>query len=187
MKRIIVALTFLLATSSVASAQFVKSKENLRGLTGVRLMVMYGHCPTRDISNCAKGLDEAQRPEVLRMLEADATAKLEEAGIPLFGLADERSAKAGGPKLIIMVTLDKLNGFVHPIVTEVKLLQRVRLVRDVSIEYDAVTWSIGGVGAPKLEIPVLRRLVASNLDDFIEDYRSVNPKQSASSSKDKIK
>jgi hypothetical protein len=132
-------------------------------------------------------LDKPQRPEVLRMLEADATAKLEEAGIPLFGLADARSSQAGGPRLIIMVTLDKLNGFVHPIVTEVKLLQRVRLVRDASIEYDAVTWSIGGVGAPKLEIPVLRSLVASNLDDFIEDYRSVNPKQSASSSKDKIK
>lgn len=188
MKRIIVTLTFLLATSSVASAQFTKSKENLRGLTGVRLIVMYGHCPTRDISNCAQGLDEAQRPEVLRMLEADATAKLEEAGITVFGLADKRNdRKAGDPKLIIMVTLDKLNGFVHPIVTEVKLLQRVRLVRNSSIEFDAVTWSIGGVGAPKLEIPVLRSLVASNLDDFIEDYQSVNAKQSASSSKDKIK
>ena len=85
-----------------------------------------------------------------------------------------------------MVTLDKPNGFVHPVVTEVKLLQRVRLMRDPSIEYDAVTWSREGVGQP-LEISRIRRLVADHLDRFIEDYRSVNPKQSASSGKNKSK
>jgi hypothetical protein len=163
--------------NSGASAQFAPGKENLRGLTGVRLIVMFHR---------ADGLDEAQRPEVLKMLEADTTAKLEEAGIPLFGLADKRTQQAGAPKLIVLVTLDKPNGFVHPVVIEVKLLQRVRLVRDPSIEYDAVTWSLGGVGQP-LEISRIRRLVAGDLDRFIEDYRSVNPKQSASSSKDKSK
>ena len=56
MKRIVLTLILLLATSSVASAQFAQSKENLRGLTGVRLIVMYHR---------ADGLDEAQRPEVL--------------------------------------------------------------------------------------------------------------------------
>jgi hypothetical protein len=83
--------------------------------------------------------------------------------------------------------LDKPNGFVHPIVTEVKLLQRARLVRDPSIEYDAVTWSREGVGGPNLEISRIQRLVANHLDRFIEDYRSVNPKQSASSSNHKYK
>ena len=179
MKRIVLALSFLLATSSVASAQFTPTKENLRGLTGVRLIVMFGHCPTRNPINCAEGLEEAQRLEVLQMLEADVTAKLQEAGIPLLRNANELH-KAGGPRLIVMVTLDKPNGFVHPIVTEVKLLQRVRLVRDSSIEYDAVTWSQGGVGQP-LEISRIRRLVANHLDRFIEEYLSVNPKQSASS------
>jgi len=186
MKRIILALTLLLATSSAASAQFAPSKENLRGLTGIRLIVMYGHCPSRDFSNCAEGLDEAQRPEVLKMVEADTTAKLQQAGIPLFGLADKRNQEAGGPKLIVMVTLDKPNGFVHPVVTEVKLLQRARLVRDPSIEYDAVTWSHEGVGQP-LEVTRIRRLVADQLDRFIADYLSVNPKQSASSGNDKSK
>ena len=185
MTRITLALTFLLATTSVASAQFTPSKENLRGLTGVRLIVMFGNCPTRDPINCAEGLDEAQRPEVLKMLEADATAKLQNAGIPLFGSVDKRNSTAGGPKLIVMVTLDKPNGFIHPIETELKLLQRVRLSRDPSIEFDALTWSQEGVGAPKLEIPIIRRLVANHLDRFIEDYLSVNPKQSASSGKDK--
>ena len=185
MKRIILALTCLLATSSGASAQFAPTKENLRGLTGVRLMVMYGHCPSRSFSNCAEGLDEAQRPELLKTLEADATTKLENAGIPLFRNADQVTS-GGFPYLVILVTLDKPNGFVHPIVTELKLLQRVRLLRDVSIETDAVTWSREGVGQP-LEISKIRHLVANHLDRFVEDYRSVNPKQSASSANNKSK
>ena len=183
MKRVILALTFLLATSSAASAQFAPSKENLRGLTGVRLMVMYGHCPSRSLSNCAPGLAEAQRPELLKTLEADATAKLENAGIPLFRNADQVTS-GGFPYLVILVTLDKPNGFVHPIVTELKLLQRVRLLRNPSIETDAVTWSREGVGQP-LEISRIRRLVDNHLDRFIEDYLSVNPKQSGSSGNDK--
>src|SRR6266850_1354222 len=76
MKRIILALTFLLTTSSVASAQFTPSKENLRGLTGVRLIVMFDR-PTR-----AEAFDEVKRPGVLKMLEDDTKAKLEKAGIP---------------------------------------------------------------------------------------------------------
>jgi hypothetical protein len=71
-------------------------------------------------------------------------------------------------------------------VTEVKLLQRARLVRDPSIEYDAVTWSNEGVGQP-LEISRIRRMVANHLDRFVEDYLSVNPKQSATSSNNKSK
>ena len=74
MKRTILALTISLMTSSVAAAQFSPSKENLRGLKGVDLTVMFGHCPSRSLNNCAEGLEEAQRPAVLKMLEADATA-----------------------------------------------------------------------------------------------------------------
>ena len=85
-----------------------------------------------------------------------------------------------------MVTLDKLNGFVPAILTEVTLLQRVHLVRDPSIETNAVTWSRYGVGN-KLEISRIRRLVATLIDSFIEDYLSVNPKQSANSGKDNAK
>lgn len=166
MKRIIVALIFLLATSSAALAQFAQDTENLRGLTGVRLIVMFGR---------ADGLDEAQRPEVLKMLEADATAKLQQAGIPLLRFAGEVE-KAGRPRLIVLVTLDKPNGFVHPLVTEVKLQQSVRLARDPSIETDAVTWSRSGVGGPRLEIPMMRRQVATLIDQFIQDYLSANPK-----------
>ena len=180
MKRIVLALTFLLATSSVAAAQFGTNTENLRGLKGVRLYVAYGNCPTRDVSKCAEGLEEAQRPEVLKMLEADVTEKLQKAGIPLFQNATE-IASAGSPYLVVTVTLDRPNGFIHPIETEVQLFQKVRLLRDLSIETDAVTWSMGGVGAPKFDMEKVRRLVGYGIDRFIADYESVNPKQSQTS------
>jgi hypothetical protein len=169
MKRIVLTLTLLLATSSVASAQFAPSTENLRGLTGVRLIVMFHR---------ADGLDEAQRPGLLKVLEAETVAKLQQAGIPMFHTADE-VRNAGYPRLIVLITLDKLNGFVYPVVTEVKLMQRVQLARNPSIETDAMTWSLNGVGGPTLDIERIGRLVANEVDHFIKDYESVNPKRSA--------
>ncbi len=175
MKRIILALTFLLATSSVASAQSL-SNDNLRGLIGVRLIVMFGGGATRE-----EAFDEVKRPGVLKMLEADTKAKLEKAGIPFSrSRFSDEIGKAGNPRLIVLVTLDQLNGFE----TEVKLIQRVHLARDPSIVTDAVTWRSHGVGNT-LETPMIQRLTASLIDQFIEDYLSVNPKQSASSGKDK--
>jgi len=38
-----------------------------------------------------------------------------------------------------------------------------------------VTWYLDGVGGPKLEIPMIRRQVASEIDRFIQDYLSVIP------------
>jgi hypothetical protein len=115
------------------------------------------------------------------MLEADATTKLQNAGIKVFRFGNEGNYQAGAPRLIIVATLDQLNGFNHPIETEVKLVETVRLVRDPSLEYDAVTWSTGGSAAPKLEIPIIQRLVANHVDRFIEHYLAVNPKPSANS------
>jgi hypothetical protein len=177
MKRTVLALAFLLVTSSVASAQFAPSTENLRGLKGVRLMVMF---------NRADGLDEAQRPEVLKMLEDDVTEKLQKAGVPLFRTADEVT-NTGFPYLVVLVTLDKPNGYLDPIVTEVKLFQRVRLLRDSSIETDAVTWSLNGVAGPKVDVAKLRRQVASEIDRFVADYSSVNPKLMVTSNNVKLK
>ena len=84
----------------------------------------------------------------------------------------------------MLVRLNVPNGFVSPLEPEVKLLQTVRLARDPSIEFEAVSWSHAGFGN-KLEIPMVRSLIADLIDAFIRDYLSVNPKQLASSGKDK--
>ena len=178
MKRIVLALIFLLATSSAASAQFAPTIENLRGLTGVRLMVMLGGYPHR--------LDEAQRPELLKMVEDDATTKLQEAGIPVFLPGDKRNNQnSGDPRLVITVPMDERDSSVS-LKTEAKLIQMVRLSRDPSIETNAVTWSReGSVYAPKPRDSKIRRQIAGLIDLFIQDYLSVNPKRSAHSTKQK--
>jgi hypothetical protein len=132
----------------------------------------------------AEGLEEVQRPEVLKMLEDDITAKLEKAGVPFIRSQSADKTGKNYARLIVLVRLNVPNGFVYPLEGEVKLLQRVRLLRDPSIEFEAVSWSRGGTGN-MLEKPMMRSLIADLIDSFIRDYLSVNPKQSASSSKDK--
>jgi hypothetical protein len=174
MKTILLAVTFLLATSSAAPAQFAPTTENLRGLKGVRLMVMSGR---------PDGSEDPEWPGVLKVVEADVTAKLQEAGIQLFRYGDEIK-NAGYPRLIVMIK-HRPNGY--PLETEVKLLQKVLLVRDPSIQTDAVTWRLDGIGGPRVDIAMIRRQVGVEIDRFIKDYFSVNPKQSANSGKDKSK
>jgi hypothetical protein len=170
MKGIMLVLAFLSLGSSAAMGQagHAGQEKNLRGLKGVRLVVMFAR---------AGAIDEAERPAILKLVEGDATSKFQKAGIPLLRFANEVE-DAGSPQLIVYITCDKPNGFVYPLVTEVKLLQRVRLARDPSIEADLATWGQFGIGGPELSVEMIRSQVATEIDQFIQDYLAVNPKQS---------
>src|SRR5262249_5992094 len=98
MERAIVVLAFLLVSSSATLAQFAPSTENLRGLTGVRLMVMLGHYPHR--------MEEAEKPEILKLVGAEAAAKLERAGIPFYTSPSDPRRKPGYAILVITVTMN---------------------------------------------------------------------------------
>ena len=165
MKKTILGLVILFFVSNPASAQSRRA-ENLRGLKGVRLVIMFGR---------ADAMDEAQRPAVLKLLEEDAKAKFTKAGIPLLQFGNEIE-EAGSPQLIVTITLDKPNGNVYPLVTDMRLLQRVRFVRDPSIEADVPTWQTYGVGAPQFTVQMIRSQIASEIDQFLDDYVAANPK-----------
>ena len=99
------------------------------------------------------------------MLEDDTAAKLEKAGVPFArGLFADKTTKDYA-RLIVKVRFNVPNGFVYPLEPEVKLLQGVRLSRDPSIEFQAVSWSLGGVGN-KDEMPMMRSLIADLSDRF---------------------
>ncbi|HKQ53432.1 MAG TPA: hypothetical protein VJT74_13740 [Pyrinomonadaceae bacterium] len=166
MKRILLMLAFSLAgaTAAFGQAGHAGQENNLRGLKGVRLVVMFAR---------AEAIDEAERPAILKLVETDASAKLKKAGIPLFKFTNEVE-EAGFPDLIVYLTADKPNGFVYPLVTKVQLLQRVRLARDPSIEADLVTWEHYGIGGPTLTVELIRSLAAGEIDQFIKDYAAVN-------------
>jgi hypothetical protein len=165
MKQIILALICLSLISAYASAQS-RGPESLRGLKGIRLVIMF---------EPGEVLDQTQRAEVLTLLQSEAKSKFLKAGIPLFQYAQEIEA-AGSPQLLITITLNKPNGFVHPLDTRVKLLQKVRLARDPAIELDVTTWETFGIGGPELEVQMIHSQIATEVDMFIEDYLTANPK-----------
>ena len=171
MKRILLVLAFLLlgSNASLGQAGHAGQEKNLRGLKGVRLAVGFAR---------AGAIAEAERPAILKLVEGDAASKLQQAGIPLLRYTNEVD-DAGSPQLIVHITCDKPNGFVYPLVTKVTLLQRVRLTRDPSIEADLATWEQSGIGGPELTVEMIRSLVATEIDQFIQDYLAVNPQQNA--------
>ncbi len=166
MKRTVLLLAFMLAgtTAVLGQAGYAGQEKNLRGLKGIRLEVMFAR---------GDAIDEIERPAIVKLVEGDATAKLEKAHIPLFHFVSEVE-DAGFPRLVVYITADKPNGFVYPLVTKVWLLQRVRLARDPSIEANLATWEQSGIGAPTLSVEMIRSQVASEIDQFIKDYVAVN-------------
>jgi hypothetical protein len=117
---------------------------------------------------------------------------LEKAGMPFYASLSDPRRNATYAVLVITLTIhetmDGPNEMKH-VETEVKLLQRVRLSRDPSIEFDAVTWTTGGVvtGPSQRDLDgKTREQVAGEIDRFIQDYASVNAKPSATSSSSKI-
>lgn len=177
MRKLSLSLVFLLANSIYVFAQSGEQRVeisagtatqsmSLRGLKGVRLTVMFGR---------AEGMEAAQRPAVLKLLQDDVKAQIQKAGIPLLQYVNEME-DAGSPHLIMTITMDKPNGFVYPLVTELKLLQQAKLWRDPSIVMSVVTWKTGGVGAPEVSLEMLRSQVSTEVDMFIKDYLTANPK-----------
>jgi hypothetical protein len=169
MKRIMVVLAFLSLgpVAAMGQAGHAGQEQNLRGLKGVRLVVMFAR---------AGAIEEAERPAILKLVEGDLISKFQKAGIPLLRYANEVE-DAGFPQLIVYLTCDKPNGFVYPLVTNVRLLQRVRLARDPTIEADLATWEQSGIGGPKLTVEMIRSQAATAIDRFIQDYLAVNPKE----------
>jgi hypothetical protein len=168
MKHVVLLIAFLSVGSIpiLGQAGHAGQEKNLRGLKGLRLVVMFARTDT---------IDETEQAAILKLVEADATAKLENAGIPLLRFANEIE-DAGSPQLIVYITLAKPNGFEYPLSTKVKLLQRVRLARDPSIQADLATWEQFGVGGPNVTVEMIRGQVATEIDQFIRDYSASNSK-----------
>ena len=75
-----------------------------------------------------------------------------------------------------MIMSIKKSSLRPPLVTELKLYQQATLGRDPSIEMSLVTWETDGVGAPVVNLAMLRSQLSSVIGRFIEDYLAANPK-----------
>jgi hypothetical protein len=140
--------------------------ESLRGLSGVRVVVLFGR---------AEALDESKRPALLQILQSDAEEKLTKAGIRLLNKPGEVQSTPGSPELYVMVTLDKPNGHVFPVVSETRLLQKARLSQRPEVELALATWVTKSVGDYELsDLYNLRLQVGNEIKRFIQDYQAAN-------------
>ncbi|HBB96974.1 MAG TPA: hypothetical protein DC054_16470 [Blastocatellia bacterium] len=163
------AFVFLLIAPALLHAQISAEShypESLRGLNGVRLVVRFSR---------AEALEKDQQPIVLKLLQSDAENKLTKAGIPILKTAEDLNHAPGSPELYVTVTLDKPNGHVFPVVSETRLLQRMRLSRDSSKEFLVLTWMTHGIGVyPLTDLDQMRSQVGAEIDQFIKAYLIAN-------------
>lgn len=139
MKNALAFALLLLAPAFTQAQTSVQSHypQSLRGLKGVRLVVMFGR---------TGALDEDRKPEILKALQGDAEAKLAKAGIPLLKTGGDLAEAPGSLQLFVTVTLDRSNGHVFPVATQTRLLQKAHLSSDPSVELDLQTWAASSIG-----------------------------------------
>jgi hypothetical protein len=148
-----------------APAQLNDNASALQGLTGIDFMVSLRFIQFVD----------ARFQALLDPLQREAENKLKQAGIPLLRYAPD-IARAGYPLLNVVVTLDQ-NGISYAPAIDVRtqFWQRVRRVQDLQKYTYAVTWESHANDGPEITEEALRRIVNSQLDQFIEAYKAGNP------------
>jgi hypothetical protein len=122
---------------------------------------------------------QVTNPELRRTLESEAEKKLQRAGIALRRI---RPDQMGQPHFMMMLIVNEASVDKHtpPISVTSTFWQTVRLARNPQTETFMPTWrSHKSEGWPITE-EALRRLMNSQLDQFIEAYKTANPKSSAS-------
>jgi hypothetical protein len=166
MKRnLLAAFVFLLACTMYAAAQQRGDAKSLQGLPGIRVSISWER--TDPIAG-------DRLPGWIKMLQDQADARMKQAGIPLLKTTDQ-TEPAGNPLLVIHVRLSRPQPSETFVNIETKFWQTVQLSRDPTKKLDAVTWETFGVGGPEVDDKMLLNVLNSQLDRFIEAYKSVNP------------
>ena len=167
MKRTLLVLISL-SISVSAAAQGSRSKETLKGLHGLHVVV-------------EKLNPELERDGLAaRQIQVDIELRLRKAGITVFSQGEVN--KADGPTLL-HVRVDAVKGDdvlenLYAVHMGVELWQAVYLYRlEKSPAFVAATWTIRGtafVGKEKLND--VRSYLAGQVDEFINDYLTANSK-----------
>ena len=162
-------ITVLLVAATAATSQGDDkySRESLRGLKGVEVVV--------------ENLNpDAERDGLYKTsIQTDVELRLRQAGIKVL-TQTEALAVPGMPYLYICISMfrdaDRPKVYIYS--DHVGLRQTVRLERDPSIRnVFAATWTTDGVGiAGTAKFSIVRDTIKDDVDKFINAYLSVNPK-----------
>ena len=151
--------------TSEPPAQLKSNGNALQGLSGIDFIVSLGFFGEVD-----------QRLNLLSgPLRTETENKFKQAGIRLLRRAD--SASAGYPLLNIRIMLNP-NGHSYAHATEVRteFMQRASALRGSKQNTYITTWETLTVDDTNITEEVVRRILNSHLDQFIEAYKSANPK-----------
>ena len=137
------------------------TRASLKGISGVQVLV--------------EGFDENDKNAGFdtRIFQTAMELKLRLAGIQVL-TEKEWLAAPGSPLLYLNLNPHILRerGPIFPFAINLRLVQKIRLVRDPSIEVSGATWSTSGVGYGG--IPYIREYVKDHMDAFINAWLSVN-------------
>jgi len=159
---IVVFSVFLAFSSNIYSGNRYEVN-SLRGLKGVHVLV-------------AKLPPDFEGNLTREQIQTDVELKLRLVGIKVVS-EKEQFSMPGRPYLY--VTVCGVKTFTEGVAwqIDIQLSQDVYLERDPKISVDATTWSVGRGGfLGKMKIEEIRNEVKDLVDQFINDYLSVNPK-----------
>jgi hypothetical protein len=159
-------IAFLTLMSSLSFADDWDDRVSLRGLQGVRIVV-----EDVDPQIVKDGLAKDQ-------LYTDVELKLLMAGIKVLTEAENRMEK-GHPWLYVNAAIMKTDSESYIYTIFIEFNQDVRLVRDPDVEVSTGTWKVVHTGVA-YKISHIRERVKMHMDEFVNAYLSVNPKQEQS-------
>ena len=165
MKRNFSAVVTVLALLASTGFAQTRPKESLRGISGVYL---YVHPVGKEVE--AGGLSTGQIDKAVR-------AQLREAGVPL---DDQPQPADGSANFVVIIDTVKQPQGVYIFEVQVSLLQEVHLARRQQPDpFPAETWSAKAIGlTTPNRMDILLAPLKEKAAEFIEDYRSVNPRLS---------
>lgn len=148
-----------------ADAEHLAGRKTLKGLQGVTVVV-------EQLSR------EAEQDGLHRLvLQTEVETRLRRARIRVLTLA-EALATPGGPTLYVNVQAVSDGSGAYAVMLRLELIQAVSLARDPATVVPATTWHSSGVigGIEAKEVGTLQQEAGRQADEFINAYRSMNPR-----------
>jgi len=155
------------------------NSNSLQGLNGVQFLVSAESVQFKE--GTREVIGSIGNSAYSTLVRTEVENRLNQAGITLLG---NRPEHAGSPLLIVYVTLSAPDLSRSEILVRSTLYQWVSLVRDPQKETSAVTWESGPSESAPITEESVRKVLNSQLDEFIKAYSAANPNLS---SKPKIK
>ena len=158
----LIVLVLLAALSASAQLQRTDTKESLRGLEGVYVIIQL--------------VDEQPEGVSTNSVRSLVTTALADAGIPTHAVPKKLNGDANLSITVDLIKQPQLDAYVFTVETAVT--QDVKLTRDPQAKWSSSeTWrrTIQGITSPD-RMDVVHLALKNCVTAFVNDYRTVNPK-----------